>query len=504
MSLRSSGILLHVTSLPSAFGVGDLGPEAYRFAEFLAEAGQGIWQVLPLNPACPACGNSPYLSLSAFAGNPLMVSPELLRDDGLLTQGDLDACPRFDERRVEFGPVEAFKVGLLRKAADAFFVAGGTLDCGYLDFCRDNAHWLDDYVLFLGIRGRLGGAAWTEWPEGLRRRDPEELSAASRELERELFTEKFFQYAFFKQWKALKEACNERSIQIFGDLPIYVSHDSADVWANPGFFKLDEAGRPLAVAGVPPDYFSETGQYWGNPVYDWKKLADTRYEWWIRRIEHNLKLVDLLRFDHFRGFVAYWEIPAEEKTAVNGKWVEVPVRDFFDTLARRFPNLPIIAEDLGIITPDVRETMERYGFPGMKVLQFAFGGDLAGNPYVPHNHTVSSVVYTGTHDNNTARGWFRRDATVDDRERLCRYLGHHVTESNAHEVMIRMAMMSVADRAVVPMQDVLGLDESARMNLPSVPSGNWGWRMRPGEITPGVARGLREMAYMYGRDGQAV
>lgn len=498
MQTRRSGILLHITSLPSHYGIGDFGPEAYRFVDFLAASGQSVWQVLPLEPTSSFCGNSPYCSHSAFAGNPLLISPDLLVQEGFLDRSDVADRAVFDDERVDFDRVYPLKYRLLQKAFEKF-AGRQEMDYEFNRFCEANADWLDDYALFISCKRNFHGAEWNDWPVELRDRHEPALQEWQGKLSREVFTAKFFQYLFARQWTALRKYCRDKNIQIMGDIPIYVSLDSADVWAHPQIFKLNEDKRPIFVAGVPPDYFSSTGQLWGNPVYNWDVLQSRRYDWWIKRIEHNLDLFDMIRLDHFRGFVGYWEVPAGESTAVSGAWMAVPARDFFDTLLRRFPYLPVIAEDLGTITPDVRETMLAYGFAGMKLLLFAFGDDLATNPYVLHNHTQNSVVYTGTHDNNTVKGWFAKEASESDKDRLYRYLGRSVDEENIHWELVRLAMMSVAATAIIPMQDVLGLGENARMNLPAAVHGNWSWRLKGALLTGEWEQRLLEMTRTYGR-----
>jgi len=493
---RRSGILMHITS-PSAFGVGDLGPEAYAFAEFLERAGQGLWQVLPLNPTDPSHGNSPYHSLSSFAFNPVLISPEGLLQDGLIDPQDLPRPGMFKAGYAEYRKAAKAREHLFDIAFHGFCKGGDRAD--YDAFCDEHASWLNDFSLFAALKSQFEGRPWTSWPAELRDRHPEALCSAANELGAQMDRIRFVQYLFYRQWQALRAACRDRGIGIVGDMPIYVVLDSVDVWVEPELFKLDHRKRPLAVAGVPPDYFSETGQLWGNPVYRWDVMRQRGYDWWIRRIRHNLMLYDRLRVDHFRGFVGYWEIPAGEETAVNGKWMEAPFDDFFTTVLREFPDAPIIAEDLGLITPDVREAMARFGFPGMKVLLFAFGPDVGSNPYAPHNHERNYVVYTGTHDNNTARGWFDQEATEEDRSRLDAYVGHTVTSDTVHWDLIRLAMGSVADTAVLPMADVLGLGAEQRMNRPATGSGNWTWRMMPGSAGEEPARRLLGLTRLYGR-----
>jgi 4-alpha-glucanotransferase len=497
MKRRCSGILLHITSLPSSYGIGDLGPEAYRWADFLAETKQGIWQILALNPTDPAYGNSPYQSVSAFAGNPLVISPELMVREGFLEQPDIENLPGYQAGPIDYTAVITAKERMFQVAYERFRQGGKGHE--YERFCAENASWIDDFALFMALRDYFPGRSWTAWPQEVRDRQPEALESMKEELRDELERTKFLQYVFFEQWHTLKAYCNSRGIQLFGDIPIYVIHESADVWANPELFVLDDERRPAIAAGVPPDYFSETGQLWGNPVYRWDVMRQRGYGWWIRRVAHNLKLFDLIRIDHFRGLVGYWVVPAGETNAVNGRWVEAPAEELLNALLRRFPYLPIIAEDLGLITPDVREIMHRFDLPGMKVLLFAFGWDLPTNPYIPHNLPRNCVLYTGTHDNNTTRGWFEREASPEIKERLFRYLGREVPEEDIHREMIRLAMMSVADMVIIPMQDVLGLGEEARMNRPATTEGNWQWRLLPEESTPFITDMLGGMTELYGR-----
>ncbi|OGP53779.1 MAG: 4-alpha-glucanotransferase, partial [Deltaproteobacteria bacterium RBG_13_52_11] len=372
MNRRGSGILLHITSLPSLFGIGDMGPEAYRFADFLAEAKQSFWQILPLNPIDPAYGNSPYHSISAFAGNPLLISPESMVQKGRLAKKDIEP-PDYPKGRVDYNAVIAYKSNLFHLAYGRFAKAKDHDE--YQRFCSENAHWLDDFSFFVTLKAHFQGNAWSEWPAEVRDRQPEALQALNKELHDKIEMEKFLQYLFFRQWFVLKRYCNEKGIQIIGDIPMYMDYDSVDVWTHPEIFKLDDTKRPSAVSGVPPDYFSATGQLWGNPLYRWDVLKERRYDWWVHRMEHMLNLFDVVRIDHFRGLVAYWEVPAGEQTAINGQWIKAPAEGLFNTLFRRFLFLPVIAEDLGVITPDVREVMHQFELPGMKVLLFAFGED---------------------------------------------------------------------------------------------------------------------------------
>ena len=499
---RSSGILLPVFSLPSRFGIGALGPEARCFADFLAKAGQSLWQILPLNPTDPINGHSPYSSASAFAGNPLLISPEGLLAEGLLTGGDLKDVPPFADGFVDYGQAAAFKETLLEKAWHRFKDPSHRKgDGGWEVFLGENAFWLDDFALFTALKARFAGAPWTLWPRALRDRQPEALETAGKSLFEVVEREKFRQYLFFDQWRRLREYCHDRGVLILGDMPIYVGHDSADVWSHRRLFKLDKKGRPEAVAGVPPDYFSKTGQLWGNPVYQWGAMQRTGYGWMIGRIAHLMEVYDFVRIDHFKGFIAYWEVPAAEKTAVNGRWVPAPGWDFFNRLAARFPCLPLICEDLGAITAEVREVIRHFGFPGTRVLQFAFGGDLAESPHAPHNIGEDCLVYTGTHDSNTLKGWYATEATPGAKRNLARYVGKRISPRGLHWDIIRLAMMSPASVAIVPVQDILGLGGEARLNHPGTREGNWRWRLLPGQLTPHLARTLLKMTEIYGRAG---
>ena len=503
---RSSGILLHPTSLPGRFGVGDLGPEAFRFADFLHTSGQSLWQVLPLGPT--GYGDSPYACFSAFAGNTLMISPERLAEDGLLDEDDLASAPAFeDDERVDFQAANELKKRLLEKAFARFRQTTNTqLRAAFESFCRHNSSWLDDYALFRALKDAHGGVAWNEWEPALVRRDDEALARARGQLRDQMEAQKFYQFLFFRQWFALKAYANERGIKLIGDIPIFVAHDSADVWTSPEEFKLDERGVPLVVAGVPPDYFSSTGQLWGNPLYNWERMRANGFRWWIARVAATLQTVDILRIDHFRGFAACWEIPGGDKTAERGRWVEAPGRELFTAIRQALGKLPIIAEDLGVITPDVEALRDDFGFPGMRILQFAFGGD-PHNHDLPHNYHRNVVVYTGTHDNDTTVGWFEseagagstRDAAQIEREReFClKYLQTGGRE--IHWDFIRAVLASVADTSLIPLQDVLGLGTKARMNLPNSTSGNWAWRYKAGALTGDTGQRLKDLTELYGR-----
>lgn len=498
MTKRGSGILIHITSLPSPYGIGDLGPDAYKFVDFLAETHQSFWQILPLTLTSPAYGNSPYSSFSALAGNTLLISPERMVKNAFLSESDISDAPHFEDSRVDYDAVIKFKETIF----DTAYEKNREKLAGHHDFqkfCTDNSYWLDDYTLFISIKNHLKGIAWGQWPADLRDRKKSALKGMAVLLCEDIQKEKFLQYIFFNQWYALKNYCDSKDIQIIGDIPIYVNYDSADVWATPEIFSLNEDKEPLYVAGVPPDYFSSTGQLWGHPVYNWDIIQKSGYAWWIRRIGHTLKLFHMFRLDHFRGFVGYWQVHSTEKTAINGKWVTAPGEDFFNTLLKHFPEILIIAEDLGIITPDVKEVIKKFGFPGMKVLLFAFGEDLPTNPYAPHNHIKNCVIYTGTHDNNTITGWYKSELKPEDKNRISEYIGHEITEKTINWELIRLAMISVADMVIIPMQDLLGLGETERMNLPASPKGNWEWRLTPEQFSQFPRKKLITFTKIYGR-----
>lgn len=490
---RYSGVLAHPTSLPGGHGIGDLGQETYRFLDWLAQARQQRWQILPLGPT--GYGNSPYSSYSAFAGNPLLISLEGLVEDRLLDEREVQS-DAFPDDRVDFETVSAFKLPLLERAAERFHAGqAGPLRGEYERFREEQAAWLDDYALFRALKAEQGGALWSEWPRPLALRDAAEMQAASARLEATIATERFMQFVFFRQWASLKRYANERGIRVVGDIPIFIALDSADVWANSGQFQLDGEGRPTAVAGVPPDYFSATGQLWGNPLYDWDAMRADGYRWWIERFRAVYTLVDIARIDHFRGFEDYWSVPAGEETAINGQWVPGPGRGLFDAVRDALGDLPVVAEDLGMITKDVDELRESLGFPGMTVLQFAFGSG-SDNLYLPHNLVRNTVVYTGTHDNDTSAGWFA-GADEQARDHLRRYL--RTDASDVAWDLIHTALASVAETSIIPLQDILGLGTDARMNLPGRADGNWGWRMRPGVLTDELAERLAEVVMLYGR-----
>lgn len=457
-----------------------------------------MWQVLPLVPT--GLGDSPYASPSTFALNPALVSPDRLVDDGLLSGGDLAGAPLFPDDHVDFGAVNAFKAALLATAFERFEAdASSPLRPAFEAFAHREAAWLDDYALFVALKDAHDGLVWTDWPDPLARREPEALDAARREHAHAIDRVRFGQFVLDRQWGALRAWCQAAGIEILGDLPIYVALDSADVWADRNLFDLDESGQPHAVAGVPPDYFSETGQRWGNPLYRWDRMRDRGYAWWRRRLRRTLDLVDRVRLDHFRGFEAFWAVPADEPTAVDGRWVEGPRDGLFHALEEEFGRpLPIVAEDLGLITDEVRALMARFSLPGMAVLQFAFGGD-ATNDYLPHRHRRQLVAYTGTHDNDTTDGWWANGATPREREFAARYLGLGASTEPVHRAAVRATWASVADLAVAPMQDVLGLGSASRMNTPGEGAGNWGWRMTAAQLAEAPAGWLRDLTQTYGR-----
>ncbi|MGQ9865996.1 MAG: 4-alpha-glucanotransferase [Pseudanabaenaceae cyanobacterium] len=498
MAKRCSGILLHPTSLPGGSGIGDLGRAAYEFVDFLAAAGQKLWQVLPLGPT--GWGNSPYNSYSAIAGNPLLIDLYRFVDRGLLTEEE--AQLGLPSELVDFERVVPQKNQRLRTAFQRFRTGENCeLQRLFREFCEVEASWLDDYTLFAALLEQYQGMLWTEWPAAIARRQPEAIAAVRTELAEEVLYHQFLQFEFFDQWQRLRRYANERGVQIVGDIPIYVAHNSVDVWAYPENFQVDpKTLTVMQMAGVPPDFFSATGQLWGNPVYNWDYLATTGFAWWVNRFRFLLRFVDWVRIDHFRGFAAYWQVPAGETTAINGEWVTAPGAEFFEVLQQELGDLPILAEDLGVITPDVEELRDRFDFPGMLVLLFAFGGDRQ-NPYLPHNHRRRAVVYTGTHDNDTAVGWWLR-ASRAEREFLIEYLGltdQRPHAENIHWRLIQQAMASVAEMAIFPLQDVLGLDNSARMNRPGFATNNWTWRYRSHEELQAVSDRLRWLTELYGR-----
>jgi 4-alpha-glucanotransferase len=494
---RASGILLHPTSLPGRFGIGALGSEAYEFVDFLADTKQQLWQVLPLGPT--GHGNSPYLSYSSMAGNPLLISLEKLCDRSLLYPDELHELEGFPDYTVKFEPIIPIKMRLLERAASRFKdVATEEDQTAFEQFCETCHFWVDEYAFFMALKNAHGGAGWTQWDPAIARRQPEAMAHWREKLASDIFCHKFLQFEFRQQWQALKQYANERQIQIIGDIPIYVAHDSVDVWAYTDNFMIDpETLAPSQMAGVPPDYFSETGQLWGNPTYNWEVLKERNFNWWLQRLKAILDYVDLIRVDHFRGFEAFWAVKEGEPTAMNGEWVEAPGTELFETVLQELGSLPILAEDLGVITPEVEALRDKFEFPGMKILHFAFGSDNY-NPYLPFNYIPNCLVYTGTHDNDTTVGWYDKIADYD-RERLHLYVGG-IDPEGIHWTLIRLALLSVANQAIIPLQDVLGYGSDCRMNIPGQSEGNWGWRYQPHVLTDEVRSRLRALTELSNRD----
>lgn len=497
---RAAGVLLHPTSLPGRYGIGDLGRQAYDFVDFLVAANQRLWQILPLGPTGYA--DSPYQCFSAFAGNPLLISPDRLVEQGYLPAAAVAHVPPFPGDKVDFGRVIDYKQRVLQQAYAHFKEhATAAQKAAYTRFRKSAVFWLDDFALFMALKEHhkdTNGGVWSSWPAELAQRDPAALKRWSKTLAAAIDNHRFQQFLFAEQWAALKTYANERNIKIIGDVPIFVAYDSADTWSHPELFYLKPDGQPDLVAGVPPDYFSATGQRWGNPLYRWNVMREDNYAWWVERMRAVLTQTDIVRIDHFRGFAAYWEIPAEEPTAIIGRWVKGPGIPFFESLRAQLGDLPIIAEDLGVITPDVEALRDTFSFPGMKILQFAFGGE-QNSDFLPYNFVPNSVVYTGTHDNETTLGWYR-NASEQERDHVRRYLA--VSGDNIVWDMMRLAYGSVSDMAVIPMQDLLVLDNEARMNYPGKTGGWWGWRYTERDVhlrLPAIAMGLRELTHLFGR-----
>jgi len=490
MNKRANGVLLHITSLPSEYGVGDLGPAAYEFADFLFRSGQSYWQVLPLNPPAIEIPHSPYNCISAFAGNWVLISPQLLKEDGLLTAKELADKPCFPDKRVDFHSVIPYKRKLLNKAYRRF--KSRPIEQDYERFCRENSFWLEDFALFSALRRHFGSVLWYDWSAQFRDSSKAAEQSLVSRLSDDINREKFLQYEFFRQWYSLKRYCNERGVKIIGDIAIYVSCDSADVWSKPRFFKLTKSRKPQVVSGVPPDYFNKAGQLWGNPVYDWPALKKADYSWWFERIGHNLKLFDVVRLDHFRGFVAYWEVQAGHKTAAKGRWIRAPKDDFFARLFKKFPDSAIIVEDLGHITPAVRAFVDKSGFAGMRIVLYGFDTDKKRNVHYPGTHIKNCVAYSGTHDNNTIQGWYE-STSEDQKARLFECIGPKVPTGQLHWKLINVTMKSAANLTIIAMQDILGLGAKARMNLPgSFSESNWVWKLRKEQVTKAIAGKLNK------------
>jgi len=497
MIKRANGLLLHITSLPSKFGIGDLGPQAYRFIDFLSRSRQSYWQLLPLNPPTRKSNNSPYNCVSAFAGNPLLISPGLLYQQGLLSKEDISEVPAFPDSKVDYKKVKAYKTRLFSIAFEKFKKQSAKSD--YEKFCLQNKYWLDDYACFEVLSNHFYPLLWCDWPKKFRDNNKKAVKSVKEDIRNRIGKQKFLQFIFSRQWFALKRYCNKKGIRIIGDVPIYVAYNSADAWSNPQNFKLAKSKKPAAVSGVPPDLFSKTGQLWNNPLYDWNTLKRNGYKWWLNRIKHNLNLFDLVRIDHFRGLVKYWRIPADAKNAVNGKWIDGPKDDFLKTLLKHIPHPSIIVEDLGYITPDVREFVRKYKFPGMRVVLFAFGNQFPKSPHCPGNYIKNCIAYTGTHDNNTAKGWFTKEANLKTKTNLFNYLGRKVPPSRIHRELIRLAMSSAANLVIIPVQDILGLDHSARMNHPARKKGNWRWRLKSAQLTKKLSGKILTLTKTYDR-----
>jgi 4-alpha-glucanotransferase len=489
---RASGILLHPTSLPGPYGIGELGPAAYRWIDWLAGTGCTLWQVLPLGPT--GYGDSPYQCFSAFAGNPSLISLELLLEQGLLMPSDLAGMPDWKPEKVDFGALYEWKPPLLTRAYQRFLADPAGLQEEFGQFCTQQADWLEDYALFTALKTAHQDGSWDAWPAGLRKRRPQAIEAARREHAQAIQSTKFGQFLFFRQWQRLHEYARAKGVRIIGDIPIFVAMDSADVWSHPDLFYLDADGHPTVVAGVPPDYFSQTGQLWGNPLYRWEVHRSSGYAWWLERLQASLKLVDIVRIDHFRGFAGYWEIPAGNPTAEIGRWVPGPAAGFFQAIQTRLGNLPIIAEDLGLITPDVTALRDRFELPGMKILQFAFTAP--DNPFLPHAYPQNCVVYTGTHDNDTAQGWYEH-ATEPEKDLARRYL--RINGEDFAWDLIRASWASVAVFSLAPLQDFLSLGSEARMNFPSHLGGNWEWRLTEERLSTQLQKAIEELNWLYQR-----
>jgi 4-alpha-glucanotransferase len=496
---RGSGILLHISSLPSAYGIGDLGNSARVFADFLQRSGQKYWQLLPLNPTEQGQGFSPYSALSSKAGWPVYISVNDLVKEGFLIEEDIRTAELPSETSVDYTLVERTKMRLLAKAFENFVQQDSLHHQAFFLFCEKEKHWLDDFTLFQLLKIKHEGLPWFNWTDEYKKRNAEALENFSTQHRDELQKLKWYQYIFNIQWTALKGYCNRNNTKLIGDIPFYVSYDSADVWSAQHLFSLDNQAECTGVAGVPPDAFSDDGQLWGMPTFNWQAMEADGYQWWIERLRRNVELFNITRLDHFRAFAAYWKVPAGSTTAISGQWIIGPGKKFFEVIKKEFPKLPFVAEDLGDIDDDVLNLRDEYDLPGMKVLQFAFDHNMARNPYMPHNYDKNFLVYTGTHDNNTTIGWWKTQPDLHVHRLLEHYTGQIVNEGNAHIIMMRLAYASVAKIAIVPMQDVLGLDEKSRMNTPSSSNGNWVWRMMPHQLNADAENLIRGLTEMYNR-----
>ena len=493
---RSAGILLHPTSLPGNYGIGDLGDDAFRFIDFLKDAGQTLWQVFPLGPT--GYGDSPYQCFSAFAGNPLLISPDKLLEDGFLNKKDVEHIPQFNSSQIDYGAIINYKKSLLQKAFENFITDSNGTGKEFEKFCDEHNDWLEDFTFFMALKDAHGGKAWNEWDKKLVHRDEHELNKWKEKLSDEILYHKFVQFNFFKQWKAVKDYANKNKIKIIGDMPIFIAYDSADLWANKQLFSVDENGKLETVAGVPPDYFSPTGQLWGNPLYKWKEMKKDDYLWMRKRFSSLYELVDIIRIDHFRGFDAFWEIPGDAKTAESGRWVKAPGKEIFKSIKKHLGDVPILAEDLGVITPEVEALRDEFRFPGMKILQFAFGTDME-TKFLPHNYVPNCVVYTGSHDNDTTRAYFEKakkeeNDIYEHAQKYLNYYGDDIVDE-----LIRLAYASVARLVIIPMQDVLNLGGEARMNFPGKSGGNWTWRFSWGQIRENLTEHYKGLTILYER-----
>jgi 4-alpha-glucanotransferase len=499
--MRTSGTLLHITSLYSNFGIGDLGPGAKAFVDFLQKSKQTYWQMLPLSPIEKSQFYSPYSSHSSIAGNVWLISPEALKEEGLLSDTDLRNNRTKKAGQVDYGMVEKSKGKIFAIAYNNFLkFRKGTLYRQFEIYCEQQSGWLDDYALYVALKEAHGGAPWFQWEDPLKRREVRALNNARESYAESIRKTKWLQFIFQRQWNLLKKYCAEHDIKLFGDLPFYISYDSVDVWSHPDLFALDENLQPSVVAGVPPDYFNANGQLWGMPVFKWDALKAQNFNWWIERLKRNTSMFDMVRLDHFRAFVDYWQVPAKEKTAKKGSWQPGPGREFFEIVKNKLGHLPFVAEDLGDITDSVYALRDEFLFPGMKVAQFAFSDDIGKSPHAPHQYNINFIAYTGTHDNNTIRGWFRKDLNQKNKALVSAYLGTKITERNVHTQLIREVYKSVADTVIIPMQDWLGLDEKGRINTPASVKNNWSWRMTEKDLSASLVKTIRQLNEVYGRE----
>jgi 4-alpha-glucanotransferase len=497
---RGAGVLMHITSLPSPFGVGDMGPEAIAFADFLERTNQKFWQLLPINPTEEGQGHSPYSAVSSRAGNILLISPELLAQQGLLAHDELNENHVANKGQANYREAENIKTALFKKAWQKYNEQRpAELEEKFIAFCKQEEYWLNDFALYSVLKKKNGGKAWYQWVDEYKLRNEKALDKIRAEEAEEIEYVRWLQFVFATQWGNLRSYCNQRNIKLIGDLPFYVSYDSVDVWSNKELFCLDEEGSMTSVAGTPPDAFSSDGQLWGMPIYKWDVLKAQNFDWWVNRLGKNIQLFDLVRIDHFRAFSAFWDVPAGEKTAKNGKWKLCPGADLFEVVQQKFGHLPFIAEDLGDIDEPVYQLRDQFKMPGMVVLLFAFGDTMPQSIYIPHNYTHNSIAYTGTHDNNTVKGWYKNEASDQIKEQISKYTASNVTEENVHLSLGRLAYSSVAKTAILPIQDILGIDESGRMNTPASTSNNWGWRLVPSQLDHQAEDLLKEWTWLYNR-----